>query len=72
MDGCGEDLMHIRDIDESGLDPRVSECRFTVMCDVSNPLCGENGAAYTFGGQKGGTPEVLDELEEGMKNYGIL
>lgn len=69
VDGCGEDLIHIRDIDESGLDPRVSECRFTVMCDVSNPLCGENGAAYTFGGQKGGTPEVLDELEEGMKNY---
>ena len=69
VDGCGEDLIHIRDIDESGLDPRVSECRFTVMCDVSNPLCGENGAAYTFGGQNGGTPEVLDELEEGMKNY---
>ena len=39
------------------------------MCDVKNPLCGADGAAYTFGKQKGGTPEMLDELEAGMQNY---
>ena len=39
------------------------------MCDVTNPLCGESGATYTFGKQKGGTPEILDELEKGMCNY---
>ena len=69
LNGCGEDLIRIRNIDASGMDPRVSECRFTVMCDVTNPLCGKNGATYTFGKQKGGTSEILDELEEGMKNY---
>ncbi len=69
VDGCGEDLIRICDIDGSGLDPRVSECRFTVMCDVSNPLCGADGATYTFGRQKGGTPEILDGLEAGMQNY---
>ena len=67
--GCGEDLIRICDIDTSGLDPRVSECRFTVMCDVSNPLCGKNGATHTFGRQKGGTSEIIDELEGGMQNY---
>ena len=67
--GCGEDLIRICDIDTSGLDPRVSECRFTVMCDVSNPLCGKNGATHTFGRQKGGTLEIIDELEGGMQNY---
>lgn len=39
------------------------------MCDVNNPLTGPNGATYTFGKQKGGTPEVLERLEQGMKNY---
>ena len=39
------------------------------MCDVNNPLCGENGATYTFGPQKGGTPESLARLEEGMLHY---
>ena len=67
--GCGEDLIKIRTIDCSGLDPRIKETQFTVMCDVTNPLCGENGSTYTFGKQKGGTPEILDELEAGMRNY---
>ena len=39
------------------------------MCDVTNPLTGPDGATYTFGKQKGGTPEILDRLEAGMKNY---
>ena len=69
--GCGADLIKIRTIDCSGLDTRIKErkVRFTVMCDVTNPLCGADGAAYTFGKQKGGTPEILDELEAGMQNY---
>ena len=69
LSGCGKDLIRIRQIDVSGLDQRVKETRFTVMCDVTNPLCGPNGATYTFGKQKGGTPKVLDELEAGMENY---
>ena len=69
--GCGADLIKIRTIDCSGLDTRIKERKvcFTVMCDVKNPLCGADGAAYTFGKQKGGTPEMLDELEAGMQNY---
>ena len=69
LSGCGTDLAEIRSIDVSGLDPRVKECKFTVMCDVTNPLCGEKGATHTFGKQKGGTPEILEELEKGMCNY---
>lgn len=69
LSGCGEDLIRVRSIDTSGLDPRIAESRFTVMCDVSNPLCGEHGATRTFGKQKGGTPEILNELETGMCNY---
>ena len=69
LSGCGADLAEIRSIDVSGLDPRVKECKFTVMCDVTNPLCGEKGATHTFGKQKGGTPEILEELETGMCNY---
>lgn len=67
--GCGQDLINVRTIDTTGIHPLVKDASFTVMCDVTNPLCGENGATYTFGKQKGGTPEILDELEKGMQNY---
>ena len=69
LEGMGADLAKVADIDTSGLVQAAKQAEFTVMCDVDNPLTGPKGAAYTFGKQKGGTPEILDELEAGMKNY---
>lgn len=69
LTGFGEDLGKVADIDLSGLHPAVAEAEFTVMCDVTNPLTGPDGATYTFGRQKGGTPEILDRLEKDMVSY---
>ena len=67
--GRGTDLGKVERIDLSGLDPRLKETKITVMCDVTNPLCGENGATYTFGPQKGATEDMLPLLEQGMVHY---
>lgn len=69
LEGRGSDLIRVAHIDCSGLSPGIRDTKFTVMCDVNNLLCGNDGATYTFGKQKGGTPGVLDELERGMINY---
>ena len=37
-----------------------------VLCDVDNPLCGEHGAARVYGPQKGATPEMVQQLEQGL------
>ena len=72
LEGRGRDLTRVADIDVSRIHPAVSQSRFTVMCDVTNPLTGPDGATYTFGKQKGGTPEILDVLEGGMIRYAAL
>lgn len=69
LKGTGADLERVAHIDCTNLDTRIRETEFTVMCDVTNPLCGKNGATYTFGKQKGGTPEILRRIEAGMCNY---
>ena len=69
LEGYGRDLIHVAHIDVSGLDARLRDAAITVMCDVTNPLCGEHGATYTFGAQKGATPEIQKELEAGMCHY---
>ena len=69
LEGRGEDLEKVCSIDISGLDSRIRETRITVMCDVTNPLCGPNGATQTFGAQKGASQEALQRLEEGMCHY---
>ena len=37
-----------------------------VLCDVTNPLCGERGAAKVFSPQKGATPKMVEQLETGL------
>ena len=69
LEGKGSELEKVAHIDMSGLDERAKSAHFTVMCDVTNPLCGKDGATFTFGKQKGGTPEILERLEKGMCNY---
>ncbi|MBO7663744.1 MAG: glycerate kinase [Clostridia bacterium] len=69
LEGFGRDLARVAHIDLTEMDPRIREAKITVMCDVTNPLCGENGAVYTFGKQKGATPDIQKELEAGMRNY---
>ena len=51
--GGAQDLALVSGLDVSGLDPRLAECSFRVMCDVTNPLCGWKGATHVFGPQKG-------------------
>lgn len=72
LEGCGNDLARVSDIDLSKLHPAAAMTKFTLMCDVNNPLTGPDGATYTFGKQKGGTPEILNELEQGMIHYAKL
>ena len=69
LEGYGRDLERVAEIDAAGLDPRLADARVTVMSDVTNPLCGENGATRVFGPQKGATPEIVERLERGMLNY---
>ncbi|MCC6959288.1 MAG: glycerate kinase [Dehalococcoidia bacterium] len=40
-----------------------------VATDVTNPLCGPNGAARIYGPQKGATPEQVDQLEAAYFRY---
>ena len=45
----------------------------TVASDVSNPLCGPDGASHIYGPQKGATYEMAEEMDIWFQNYaGIL
>ncbi len=68
LDGCGANMELVKSIDITGLEPKLKEVEISVLCDVTNPLTGENGATYTFGPQKGAEGESLIKLEKGMKN----
>ena len=70
--GCAENLVNIREIDCSNIDPRIKNITFDVACDVTNPLIGENGAAKTYGPQKGANEKQIIEIENGLCNLADL
>lgn len=43
-----------------------------LLCDVSNPLCGDRGAARFFGPQKEADPQAVVKLEEGLRHLARL
>ena len=65
----GQALAKITSIKDSDKKELLSQCNFKIACDVTNPLCGFNGATYIYGPQKGVTPEMLPILDTGMKNF---
>lgn len=67
--GCGEDLGKVAEIDSRHVNQLLRKARFTVACDVDNPLVGKLGATAVFGPQKGAYAHMLTTLESGMQNY---
>ena len=47
----------------------LNDVRFTIATDVTNPLCGANGAAHVFAPQKGATPDVVAALDARAKRF---
>ena len=52
--------------------PALKDCSFRIACDVTNPLCGEQGASAIYGPQKGATPSMILQMDKWLKNYAKL
>lgn len=65
-------LAKIDTISLDGAHPALSDCRFTVACDVTNPLCGERGCSAVYGPQKGASPEAVKRMDAALAHYAAL
>ena len=68
----GATLQRIAHLEMSGLDKRVVQSSFTVLCDADNPLYGPSGAAFVYGPQKGASPEQVEILDLGLRHLSEL
>ncbi len=62
-------LAHAKSIRTEHVLPELKDCRFRIACDVTNPLCGPNGATYIYGPQKGVSGALLAELDTAMAKF---
>jgi len=68
----GSALAALDRIDTSGLDPRLDETSVVAGADVTNPLCGPEGASLVYGPQKGASEAVATELDVALFRYGDI
>lgn len=64
-----ESLAKIAEIKAANVPAELQECHFQIACDVTNPLCGENGCVYIYGPQKGVKPEERKGMDEMMHHF---
>lgn len=69
LQGRGESLEKVVNIDMEGLCNGLKESEFIVACDVEAPLYGPTGAAYVFAPQKGADPAMVERLDKGLKHF---
>jgi len=65
-----KELEQISTIELDHLDKRIKDVSINILSDVTNPLCGEKGASYIYGPQKGASEEDLPVLDKILENYG--
>lgn len=68
----GGTLNQISIIDINNISPLIKSIEFITMCDIDNPLYGQEGAAYIFGPQKGANEEMVKFLDSNLKTFASI
>ena len=63
-------LKDLVSVDLTGLICR--DVKITVASDVTNPLCGPDGASFVYAPQKGASPEMCDKMDGWLKNFALV
>ncbi|MBE5942431.1 MAG: glycerate kinase [Lachnospiraceae bacterium] len=67
-----QSLPMITSVRTQNVHPLLKDCDFQIACDVNNPLCGEQGATFIYGLQKGLPTHLCQSVDEGMRHYAMV
>lgn len=65
----GKHLIDLHRIESDKIHPRLKEVDFITLCDVNNPLHGEDGAAFIYAPQKGASRSDIVILDAGLQHF---
>lgn len=71
LEPVGKNLERVAGIVSTSALPEIrnGQIEFTVICDVENPLYGPDGAAFTYGPQKGADDAAVLQLDRGVRHF---
>lgn len=69
LEGNGKNLAHVNRIDSKDVVDELKNISIKILSDVTNPLCGPEGAAAIYGPQKGADEAEIKQLDAGLLHF---
>ena len=69
LPACGQTLLEFESVSDSELYRIPENVKIRILADVVSPLCGNQGATYTFGRQKGLDPALFETVDLAMRRF---
>ena len=69
LPACGQTLLEFESVSDSELYRIPEDVQIRILADVVSPLCGPQGATYTFGKQKGLHPTMFAVVDQAIQDF---
>ena len=69
LPACGQTLLEFESVSDSELYRIPEDVKILILADVVSPLCGHQGATYTFGKQKGLNSGLFERVDLAIQRF---
>ena len=69
LPACGQSLLNLASVSTENRYGIPEDVQIRILADVVSPLCGHQGATYTFGKQKGLQPTMFEAVDQAIQDF---
>lgn len=69
LPACSQTLLYLDSVSIENCYEIPEDVHIRILADVVSPLCGHQGATYTFGKQKGLDPTMFEAVDKAIQNF---
>ena len=69
LPACGQTLLKLASVSTENRYKIPEDVQIRILADVVSPLCGHQGASYTFGRQKGLDPTMFEAVDQAIQEF---
>ena len=69
LPSCGQSLLNLASVSTENRYKIPEDVHIRILADVVSPLCGHQGATYTFGKQKGLDPTMFEAVDQAIQDF---
>ena len=69
LPACGQTLLAFESVSKNDLYSIPEDVQIRILADVESPLCGHQGATYTFGKQKGLNSGLFERVDRAIQRF---